>query len=210
MDSVKRSSKRQATEADLDPLISDRLLTVPNFLCVIRLIGSFVLVPIAWQGHNEVFLWGFIFLALTDWLDGKLAILLNQRTVLGARLDSWADAALYAALLFGIVTMYGDSLQSEFVWISAAFVSYLISTAAGFWKYRRWPSYHTRAAKISWFLTAVAVIAIFSDLSLWPVRVAALAVTMTNLEALLITCISPVWCADVTSIYHAWRDNKAA
>ena len=207
---MKRYGKRMQRIADLDPQISHRLLTIPNILCVIRLIGSFVLVPIAWQGHNEVFLWCFIFLAFTDWLDGKLAILLNQRSVLGARLDSWADAALYAALLFGLVTMYGDRLQPELVWIGAALVTYLISTAAGFWKYRRWPSYHTRAAKISWFLTAVAVIAIFSDMSLWPLRIAAVAVTLTNIEALLITLVSPAWRADVTSIYHACRDRTAA
>ncbi|MDH5356071.1 MAG: CDP-alcohol phosphatidyltransferase family protein, partial [Gammaproteobacteria bacterium] len=184
-----------ASEAE----VSDRLLTVPNFLCVIRLLGSFVLIPIAWQNQKEVFFWVFVFLAMTDWFDGKLAILLNQRTVLGARLDSWADAALYAALLFGVVTMYGTTLLSELIWIGSAVISYLISTAAGFYKYKRWPSYHTRAAKISWFLTAAAVIALFSGWALWPLRVAAVAVTMTNLEALLITVISPVWRHDVTS-----------
>jgi hypothetical protein len=104
--------------------------------------------------------------------------------------------------------MYGDSLQSELVWIGAALITYLISTAAGFWKYRHWPSYHTRAAKISWFLTAVAVVAIFSDWNLWPLRLAAVVVTITNIEALLITIVSPVWRADVSSIYHAWRDSK--
>ncbi|MCP4933180.1 MAG: CDP-alcohol phosphatidyltransferase family protein [bacterium] len=207
---MKRPGKQHETVASPEPQISNRLLTVPNILCVIRLIGSFILVPIAWQGRNEIFLWCFIFLALTDWLDGKLAILLNQRTVLGARLDSWADAALYAALLFGIVTMYGDTLQPELLWIGAAVVTYLISTIAGFWKYKRWPSYHTRAAKISWFLTAVAVIAIFSDWDLWPLRLAAVAVTITNIEALLITIVSPAWRADVTSIYHAWRESKTA
>lgn len=207
---MKNSGKHHETVAAPEPQISNRILTVPNFICVIRLVGSFILIPIAWQGQNEVFLWVFIFLAMTDWLDGKLAILLNQRTVLGARLDSWADAALYAALLFGVVTMYGATLRSELVWIGAALVSYLISTAAGFQKYKRWPSYHTRAAKTSWFLTAVAVIALFSDWALWPLRVAAVAVTITNFEALLITIISPAWRADVTSIYHAWRDSKAS
>jgi len=207
---VKSSGKHHETDATPVPQISNRLLTVPNFLCVIRLVGSFILIPIAWQGQNEVFLWIFIFLAMTDWLDGKLAILLNQRTVLGARLDSWADAALYAALLFGVVTMYGATLRSELVWIGAAPVTYLISTAAGFWKYKRWPSYHTRAAKTSWFLTAVAVIALFSDWTLWPLRVAVAAVTLTNIEAFLITIISPVWRTDVTSIYHAWRDRNAS
>ena len=206
---MKSSGKHHETDAAPEPQISNRLLTVPNLLCVIRLVGSFILIPIAWQGRNEVFLWCFIFLAMTDWLDGKLAILLNQRTVLGARLDSWADAALNAALLFGVVMMYGATLRFELVWISAAVVSYLISTAAGFWKYKRWPSYHTRAAKTSWFFTAVAVIALFSDWAIWPLRVAAVAVTITNFEALLITIISPTWRVDVTSIYHAWRDSKA-
>lgn len=205
---MKSPGKQHETVVSPEAQISNRLLTVPNVLCVIRLVGSFVLIPIAWQGYNEIFLWFFIFLAMTDWLDGKLAILLNQRTVLGARLDSWADAALYAALLFGLVTMYGDTLQPELVWIGAAVVTYLISTVAGFWKYKRWPSYHTRAAKTSWFLTAVAVIAIFSDWDLWPLRLAAVAVTVTNIEALLITIVSPAWRADVTSIYHAWRDSK--
>lgn len=205
---MKRYGEQHKTVDAVEPRITNRLLTVPNFLCVIRLAGSFILVPIALKGQNEVFLWLFIFLAMTDWLDGKLAILLDQRTVFGARLDSWADAALYAALLFGIVTMYGDILRSELVWIGVAVAGYLLSVAAGLWKYKRWLSYHTRAAKTSWFLTAVAVVALFSDWALWPLRVAAVAVSITNFEALLITIISPAWCADVTSVFHAWRDNK--
>jgi CDP-diacylglycerol--glycerol-3-phosphate 3-phosphatidyltransferase len=93
-------------------------------------------------------------------------------------------------------------------WVYLALGSYLASTLAGFWKYQRWPSYHTRAAKTSWFLTAVAVVALFTDWSIWPLRIAALGVTITNLEALAITAISPQWRADVTSVYHAWRDNN--
>lgn len=208
MDWVKRFGEQHKTVDAAEPRITNRLLTVPNFLCVIRLAGSFILVPIALKSQNEVFLWLFIFLAMTDWLDGKLAILLDQRTVFGARLDSWADASLYAALLFGVVTMYGDILRSELIWIAAAVAGYLLSIVAGLWKYKRWLSYHTRAAKTSWFLTALAVVALFSDWALWPLRVAAVAVSITNFEALLITIISPTWCADVTSVFHAWRDTK--
>lgn len=191
-----------------EPYISDRLLTVPNILCLIRLIGSFVLIPIAWLGQNEVFLWCFLFLAMTDWVDGKLAILLNQRSVFGARLDSWADAALYTALLLGAIILYSSTLRSELGWFIPPLATYMISTAAGFWKYQRWPSYHTRAAKTCWFLIMVGATGLFLDWSLWPLRLALAAVAMTNLEALLITAISPVWQVDVTSIYHAWRDNR--
>ena len=210
MNSPEQNQQNVDDTAAPEVYISNRLLTIPNILCMIRLLGSFVLIPIAWQNRNEVFLWLFLFLYMTDWVDGKLAILLNQRSVFGARLDSWADAALYAALVFSIVTMYGATLRAELVWIVVAIGTYLISTAAGFYKYRRWPSYHTRAAKTSWFFTGVAVVSLFSDWSLWPLRVAAVAVALTNFEAVMITDISPVWRANVTSIYHACRDKRAS
>ena len=192
------------------PYISDRWLTIPNIICAIRLVGSFVLVWIAWLGLNDLFLWIFVLLAMSDWVDGKLAILLNQRSVIGARLDSWADAALYAALLIGAVMLYGETLQAEIAWFVPPLATYLISTVAGFWKFGRWPSYHTRAAKTGWFLIMIGAIGLFTDWSLWPLRVALAFTALTNLEAMGITIMSPAWRADVTSIYHAWRDNRAA
>ncbi len=188
--------------------LTDRLLTIPNLLCLVRLLGAPGLIPLALLGHNELFLWAFLLLAATDWLDGKLAVLLNQRSVFGARLDSWADAALYTALVLGVVILYGSVLADEAVWIAPALSTYVASTLAGMIRYRRWPSYHTRAAKTSWLLTAVAVVALFVDWSLWPLRIAALAVTLTNLEALAITAISPTWRSDVISVYHAFRDYR--
>ena len=189
------------------PYISNRLLTVPNIICMVRLAGSFVLIAIALMDQSEVFLWIFLFLAVTDWVDGKLAILLNQRSVFGARLDSWADTALYAALTFGAVTMHGAALRSELAWVIAVLATSLTSIAAGFWKYRRWPSYHTRVAKTSWFLITVGAVCLFLDWPLWPLRIALVLGTIANVEAILITIVSPTWRTDVTSIYHAWRDR---
>lgn len=192
------------------PYISNRLFTVPNVICAIRFVGSFALIPIAWIGQAELFLWVFLLLAMSDWIDGKLAILLNQRSVFGARLDSWADAALYGALLVGVLMMYGNILWAEISWLIPPVATYAISTAAGIWKYRRWPSYHTRAAKTGWFVIIVGIIGLSTDWSLWPLRIALAFVTLANLEALVITIISPAWRADVTSVYHAWRHNRPA
>jgi CDP-diacylglycerol--glycerol-3-phosphate 3-phosphatidyltransferase len=206
----RESQHRPASDEPAGAYISDRLLTIPNIICGIRFFGSFVLVGIAWAERSDLFLWIFLLLAMSDWVDGKLAILLNQRSVIGARLDSWADAALYTALLVGSVMMYGEILYGEIAWFIAALATYVISTAAGFWKFGRWPSYHTRAAKIGWFLIMIGAIGLFTDWSLWPLRLTLAFVALTNLEALGITIISPAWRADVTSIYHAWRDNRSA
>jgi CDP-diacylglycerol--glycerol-3-phosphate 3-phosphatidyltransferase len=204
------SQQHPSADAPDESYISDRILTIPNIICGIRLAGSFVLIGIAWFDRSELFLGIYLLLVLSDWVDGKLAILLNQRSVIGARLDSWADAALYAALLVGAVMMYGETLRAEIAWFIPPLASYLLSTAAGFWKYRRWPSYHTRAAKTGAFLIMVGAISLFTAWSLWPLRVALAFAALTNLEALAITIISPAWHSDVTSIYHAWRGNRAS
>ncbi len=201
--------EREAPSSGDDEGRTTRVLTVPNFLCLIRLLGSFVLVAIACTGNDRHFLWLFVALTMTDWVDGKLAILLNQRTVLGARLDSWADATLYAALLAGALILQGATLAAEAAWIIPAVASYAISTLAGFWKFKRWPSYHTRAAKTSWFLILAGAVCLFGGWSLWPLRIALAAIALTNLEALLITILSPSWQPDIGSIFRVLRTPQS-
>jgi len=198
---MKKAPHRKPS-APLAEVRTTRVVTIPNIICLIRLLGSMVLIVLAVNGRGEIFLWLFVALAMSDWVDGKLAILLNQRSVLGARLDSWADAALYIALLIGVILLKGEILRSELSWILPAVISYGLSTLAGFWRYHRWPSYHTRAAKTSWLLILVGAVCLFGDWSLWPLRLALAAVTLTNLEAILITCFSPYWESDVGSIFQ--------
>lgn len=178
-------------------------LNVPNILSFLRLAGSVVLVFVALAEKSDVFLWLFVFLLMTDWVDGKLAILLKQQTTFGARLDSVADASMYAALLFGTYWLKWDVVEEEAPWLIAAVVSYVLTSAAGLIKYGRVPSYHTRAAKTCWFLVGVSAIFVFADWSVWPLRITAIGGVLTNLEAIAITLVLPEWTADVTSIYHA-------
>lgn len=185
-----------------------KLLNVPNILCAMRLTGSPLLVALAVADQPHMFLALLIFLLFTDWIDGKLAILWNQRTTFGARLDSVADASMYAAMLFGTLWMKWEVVRTESVWLGVTIGSYVLTTALGFAKFRRMPSYHTRAAKTCWLLTSVAAVSLFAGWSVVPLRLAAAGVTITNLEAIAITWVLPKWRADVTSIYHAWRDTR--
>ena len=208
---MKNHSHRQETagcSGRTGPYISNRILTVPNVICMVRLAGSFILIVIAFMDQSEIFLWLYLFFAMTDWVDGKLAIILDQRSAFGARLDSWADTALYAALTFGAVKMHGLALRSELSYVIVALAASLVSVAAALWKYRRWPSYHTRASKTTWFLIMVGAVCLFLEWPLWPLRIALVAIAITHAEAILITIVSPTWRFDVPSIYHAWRDRS--
>ncbi len=180
----------------------DKYVTVPNVICVIRLAGAIWLFWLAIQNQLHLFTGVFVALSLSDWIDGRLARWLKQRSDFGARLDSFADSVLYGALLFGLLWLRWDVLRHELVWLVVGVLSYFLTTLAGLWKYGRIPSYHTYGAKISQWIVLVAAICILLDYSVWPFRFAMLGGTLTNLEATAITWYLPEWRADVLTLLH--------
>ena len=188
--------------------VTDRShFNVPNVFCAIRLIGSLLLVTLVLMGDPVLFLGMFLLLASTDWIDGKLAIWLNQRTTFGARFDSIADAAMYGALLFGCVWLKGDAIAAAAPWIIAALGCYAVSCLTALIKFRRLPSHHTYSAKIAWLLTVAAAVALLSGWASWPLRVAAVAVALGNLESVSITLLSDRWQVDVPTVWRVIRQS---
>ena len=180
-------------------------VNVPNTFCAIRLIGSLALLAIAPSGNAQLFLVVFLFLALTDFVDGKLAIWLDQRTTFGARFDSIADAAMYGSLLIGIVWLKSDVLAHYAPWIATALACYALSCVSSLLKFGRLPSHHTYSAKSAWMVTVLSAVALLINWATWPVPLAAVAVSLANLESTAITLVLDRWQADVPSIWIALR-----
>jgi len=83
--------------------VSDRVLTWPNLLSIARLCGVPVFLWLVlgpeWDG------WALVLLmvsGITDWLDGKLARLLDQYSTLGALLDPAVDRLYILAALVAL------------------------------------------------------------------------------------------------------------
>jgi cardiolipin synthase len=84
-----------------------RVLTLPNLLSVLRLLGVplFLWLLLAGGGTATTDVWAIIVLALggiSDWADGKLARLLNQYSKLGELLDPAVDRLYILAALLGL------------------------------------------------------------------------------------------------------------
>jgi cardiolipin synthase len=82
---------------------SDRILTIPNVLSLLRLIGVPVFLWLVLVPQADVA--AFILLVVagaTDWFDGYLARRLNQQSRLGVLLDPLADRLYIAATLLGL------------------------------------------------------------------------------------------------------------
>lgn len=186
----------------------DRYLTIPNVICVARIIGSLCLIWLAVAGHTVSFLVVFLVLHLSDWIDGKLARWLNQRSDFGARLDSVSDAILYSCLIAGCLILKWEVLQHQLVWLALPLGSYVLTTVYGLIKYGRPPSYHTYGAKVSNWLVLAAATVLLLDWPLWPFVIASIGSTLTNLEAVAITYVLPEWRADVLTVLHVLPSKK--
>ena len=83
---------------------SDRILTVPNLLSVLRLLGVPLFLWLLLGPHADGWALAVLMLSgVTDWADGRLARLLNQTSRLGTLLDPAADRLYILATLIAFV-----------------------------------------------------------------------------------------------------------
>lgn len=100
-----------------DENAAERVVTVPNALSVLRLLGVPLFLWLLLGPHADIA--ALVVLALsgfTDWADGVLARKLNQTSKLGALLDPAADR------LYILATLVGLTLRHIIPWWLAAII----------------------------------------------------------------------------------------
>jgi cardiolipin synthase len=92
------------SEASAPTAPADRVLTIPNLISVLRLLGVPLFLWLLLGPKADA--WALVVLMLSgisDWADGVLARKLNQMSSLGALLDPAADRLYILATLVGLV-----------------------------------------------------------------------------------------------------------
>jgi len=82
--------------------VSDRVLTLPNVLSVLRLVGVPVFLWAILAEHDAVALAALMFSGVSDYLDGKIARHFGMISRVGQLLDPLADRLYIATTLFGL------------------------------------------------------------------------------------------------------------
>ncbi|NNF43506.1 MAG: CDP-alcohol phosphatidyltransferase family protein [Phycisphaerales bacterium] len=193
----------------VDASFSEARWTLPNALTITRIFGTVVLLALAARGGAWYFPWLLVAIVATDGLDGLLAKLLNQRTTLGARLDSTADVLLAAALVACAGWLRPDFVAAQRPLLSVTLATYLFAGFVCLVRLRRWPSYHTWLAKTGWALVTIGAFFLFSGGPDWPCVVALAVVVIGNVEAIAISFVLPRWRANVRGIWEGATDPDA-
>jgi len=80
----------------------DRVLTLPNALSALRLLGVPLFLWLVLTERDELAIAVLMVSGVTDWLDGKIARAWNQMSKVGALLDPAADRLYILATLIGL------------------------------------------------------------------------------------------------------------
>lgn len=175
---------------------------IPNALSLIRLACVPVLLWLAWSEHPHEFLAVLVFAFLTDAVDGFIARRFNQKTPLGAKLDSYADVAIYLTLAGSVFRLWPEIVAREKLYILFVVASVVMPALAGILKFGTLTSYHTWLVKIAAGCTALTSILLVMGGPAWPFRLVSVLCLIAGLEEILITLYLPAPESNIKSVFY--------
>ena len=107
--------------------MQNHVLSVPNFLTLLRIVMTPVMVYLVIEGQAWLALALMIIAGLTDMLDGLIARYFNQRTIVGAYLDPIADKIMLISL---IIVLFHVNQVPFFLFLAVIFRDALIVIGA--------------------------------------------------------------------------------
>ncbi len=116
-----------------EPVVSDRVLTLPNALSVLRLVGVPIFLWAILAEHDVIALVTLMLSGLSDYLDGKIARRFGLESRLGQLLDPFADRLYIATTLLGLALR--DIIPW---WLVVLLVGREVLLAAVLWWIRRY------------------------------------------------------------------------
>jgi phosphatidylglycerophosphate synthase len=180
-----------------------QILTLPNLLSFSRICLIPAILALACFGYPRLVLLCFVLCLLLDFADGFFARWLNLASDLGAKLDTWADFAMFNALAVCAWWLWPDVVRREAPFVLIALASYILPVAVGLWKFKRLTSYHTWIGKLSVVLMGGTPLLLFAGGPAWPLKVAIIILIAAELEEIAITAVLPQLRANVPSFWHA-------
>lgn len=184
--------------------------TTANAMTSFRLVAAPVMIVLAVAGEQTMFLLLLGASFVSDAADGALARLSGGATGFGAKLDTIADVVAYSAITISIALLRPDLVLRELVLTIVLVASFSLPALIGIWKYRQITSYHTRLVKIAVAAVAIGLLCLLMDISVWPLRLAAVVAVASAVEQIAMTLLMSEPKSDVSSFIAAWRDWQSA
>lgn len=190
----------------------DQRINLPNLVSLIRIFMAPVLFYFAFTQQPYWFIGVLVFAVFTDVLDGFLARILNQITPMGSHLDSWGDFIIYSTMAVCAWVLWPDIILREQLYFIIIVLSFTLPVCIGLFKFHTVSSYHTWSVKLAVAVTVAGYLLLFTGLSDWLFRFAALFCLYAAIEEITITLLIPHELVDVRTAWQAlkYRQKRTA
>lgn len=142
--------------------MKEKIINVPNFLSLYRLMMFPVLVYWILTQQEHLFALFFCINLVTDILDGLIARWFQLETELGAKLDSLADNGTYICAFWGIFAFKQTELGDGIYALLPFLLLFLAGVFISFIKFKQWPSLHLYSSKIGGYVQGIYFFVLFA------------------------------------------------
>lgn len=183
----------------------DQLVNLPNLISMIRILMAPVLFYFALTQQPLWFMSILVFTVFTDVVDGFIARMLNQITVLGSHLDSWGDFIIYTTSAICAWILWPEIVLREQYYCIAIVLSFTLPVFIAVIKFRTVAGYHTWSVKLAVAATIIGYILLFTGLLDWPFKIAALLCLYAGAEEIAITLLIRHEQTDIKTVWKALK-----
>jgi hypothetical protein len=172
-------------------------------LALTGLVLGLAILCLAYLGLERAFMAVFAAALAVDLARDSLA----SRPLAGwlARAAGWGELATRAAIPLGLFWLRPYLLETEPLGFWTVVAALAVPLAFAFIKYGRVPRYRSRAALVAVYLAGGAAIFLVATGATWPLRLAAVALVVAQLEEIAITALLPAPREPVRSLRAALR-----
>lgn len=129
-----------------------------------------------------------------------------QPSDLAAKVEPYAEAALYIAIPVVFVRLFPAFLKAHLLPIAVLIGAYLVTELFGYFKFHRLASYQTHGAKLAGICLGLTALTLFWTQKIdWLLYVSFAVALASFAEEVAISAVLPEWRSGVTSLWHAQR-----
>ncbi len=183
--------------------------TVPNVLSMYR-IGIFpYILYLLFANNKDLFAWFIMISFVTDFLDGFIARMFNQKSAIGEKLDSIADMGTFILALSGLFKFQSVFLSEHYLLMIIYVGLYIACPLFAFIKYKKMVSFHIYAFKVTAYVQALFLMLLFMfNYTPWVFYPAMIIGIYACIEELLIILILKEPRSDVKGLYWIMKSGK--
>ena len=184
-------------------------MSIPNIISLSRIaMAPFALLAAYYDNENLFFIL-FTLMLVSDVLDGYIARKLHQCTKIGTELDSIGDYITYISIPFATWWLWPEIIREEIVYITTAFMLFLLPGLIARVKFGEMVAYHTWITKLTAVVLSLGLILLLFTKENLLFHLSIYLLALEALEHLGITLSLKRPQRNVKSLWHIIRKKHA-